>query len=40
MLFGMFLRIDLAFDGVVTMVTLMFCEDRALERSRSGRVWP
>lgn len=36
----MILRIDLAFDGVVMMVTLMFLQERALEMSSNGRVRP
>ena len=37
---SMFLRIDLAFDGVVMIVTLMFLIERAFERYSNGRVWP
>lgn len=38
--FSILLRIDLEFDWVVMMVTLMFLEERAFERSTNGRVWP
>ena len=33
-------RMDLALDGVVMMVTLIFLEERAPERSSNGIVWP
>lgn len=38
--FGKCWVIDLGFEGVVMMVTLMFLQKSAFERSSKGTVWP